>query len=106
MTLLKRAGHEAGGTGRQPTTLKRHIITINQERHQDSMGRFLYPVDTDQFQEIREQGRVYVDKTDMVFDLVSRYKYVFLQDRGDSGNPCSATRSRRISRDRGNSSGD
>ena len=42
------------------------------------MGRFLYPVDTDQFQEIREQGRVYVDKTDMVFDLVSRYKYVFL----------------------------
>lgn len=42
------------------------------------MGRFLYPVDTDQFQEIREQGRVYVDKTDMVYDLVSKYKYVFL----------------------------
>ena len=27
---------------------------------------------------IREQGSVYVDKTDMVYDLVSRYNYVFL----------------------------
>lgn len=42
------------------------------------MSKFLYPVDTDQFQDIREDGKVYVDKTDMVFDLVSRYRYVFL----------------------------
>ncbi len=42
------------------------------------MGRFIYPVDTDQFAQIREEGKVYVDKTDMVFDLISRYKYVFL----------------------------
>ena len=42
------------------------------------MGKFLYPVDTDQFQAIREEGKVYVDKTDMMYDLVSKYKYVFL----------------------------
>lgn len=42
------------------------------------MRRFRYPVDTDQFEEIREQGKIYVDKTDMVYDLVSEYKYVFL----------------------------
>ena len=42
------------------------------------MSKFRYPVDTDQFKEIREQGMLYVDKTDLMFDLVSRYKYVFL----------------------------
>ena len=42
------------------------------------MGRFLYPVDTDQFADIRKDGKVYVDKTDMVFDLVGKYRYVFL----------------------------
>ncbi len=42
------------------------------------MSKYRYPVDTDQFQEIREQGMLYVDKTDMVYDLVSKYKYVFL----------------------------
>ena len=42
------------------------------------MRRFRYPVDTDQFQEIREQGKLYVDKTDMMYDLANQYKYVFL----------------------------
>jgi len=42
------------------------------------MGKFLYPVDTDQFADIRERGKLYVDKTDMVYDLVSKYDYVFL----------------------------
>ncbi|MBQ0089740.1 MAG: AAA family ATPase, partial [Prevotellaceae bacterium] len=42
------------------------------------MSRFRYPVDTDQFQEIREQGKVYVDKTDMIYELANEYKYVFL----------------------------
>ncbi len=42
------------------------------------MSKFRYPVDTDQFQLIREQGSVYVDKTDMVYDLANRYNYVFL----------------------------
>ncbi len=42
------------------------------------MGRYLYPVDTDQFADIRKDGKVYVDKTDMVFDLVGKYRYVFL----------------------------
>ena len=42
------------------------------------MSRFKYPVDTDQFQRIREDGKVYVDKTDLMFDLVNRYNYVFL----------------------------
>ena len=42
------------------------------------MRRFRYPVDTDQFADIRKDGKVYVDKTDMVYDLVNRYKYVFL----------------------------
>ncbi len=40
--------------------------------------RFRYPVDTDQFEDIRKEGKVYVDKTDIVYDLVDRYKYVFL----------------------------
>ena len=42
------------------------------------MGRFLYPKNTDQFADNRKDGKVYVDKTDMVFDLVSKYRYVFL----------------------------
>ena len=39
---------------------------------------FLYPVDTDQFEQIRNDGKVYVDKTDMIYDLVRKYRYVFL----------------------------
>lgn len=42
------------------------------------MSKYKYPVDTDQFQEIRKQGKLYIDKTDMMYDLVNRYKYVFL----------------------------
>lgn len=42
------------------------------------MSKYRYPVDTDQFQHIRETGKVYVDKTDMVYDLVDKYKFVFL----------------------------
>ena len=44
------------------------------------MSRFIYPVDTDQFQSIREDGKIYVDKTDFIYDLVSikKYQYVFL----------------------------
>ena len=42
------------------------------------MSRFRYPVDTDQFALIREKDLVYVDKTDLMFDLVNRYNYVFL----------------------------
>ena len=42
------------------------------------MSRFKYPVDTDQFQRIREDGKVYVDKTGMMYGLVSKYQYVFL----------------------------
>ena len=42
------------------------------------MSKFKYPVDTDQFAEIRQKGLVYVDKTDIMFDLVDKYKYVFL----------------------------
>ena len=53
-----------------------HILHASLEK--GNMGRFLYPVDTDQFADIRKDGKVYVDKTDMVFDLVSKYRYVFL----------------------------
>ena len=44
------------------------------------MSRFVYRVDTDQFQRIREDGKVYVDKTSMIYDLVNvkKYQYVFL----------------------------
>lgn len=42
------------------------------------MSKFKYPVDTDQFQIIREQGLLYVDKTDLMFDLANRYRYVSL----------------------------
>ena len=42
------------------------------------MSRFRYPVDTDQFQGIRERGLLYVDKTDMMYNLASKYRYVFL----------------------------
>ena len=42
------------------------------------MSKFRYPVDTDQFQKIREQGMLYVDKTDLMYDLADRYGYVFL----------------------------
>ena len=42
------------------------------------MKKFRYPVDTDQFQKIREQGKLYVDKTDMMYELANEYEYVFL----------------------------
>ena len=42
------------------------------------MSRFKYPVDTDQFQRIREDGKVYVDKTGMMYSLINKYQYVFL----------------------------
>ena len=34
---------------------------------QSLMSKFIYPVDTDQFLLIREQGKVYVDKTDLTY---------------------------------------
>lgn len=40
--------------------------------------KFLYPVDTDQFEDIRERGLVYVDKTDLLYDIVKKFRYVFL----------------------------
>ncbi|MBQ0022600.1 MAG: AAA family ATPase, partial [Prevotellaceae bacterium] len=43
-----------------------------------NISKFRYPIDNDQFQVIREQGMVYVDKTDMMYDLADRYTYVFL----------------------------
>ena len=42
------------------------------------MSKYRYPIDTDQFQKIREQGMIYVDKTDLMFDLANKYSYVFL----------------------------
>lgn len=42
------------------------------------MSKYKYPIDNDQFQEIREHGLLYVDKTDMMYNLVNNYKYVFL----------------------------
>ena len=42
------------------------------------MSKFKYPVDTDQFVEIREKGLLYVDKTGLMYKLVTNYKYVFL----------------------------
>lgn len=42
------------------------------------MSKYKYPVDTDQFQKIREEGYLYVDKTDMMFNLANKYNYVFL----------------------------
>lgn len=41
---------------------------------------FIYPIDTDKFDEIRGQGKLYVDKTDMIYDIVKvkMYKYVFM----------------------------
>lgn len=42
------------------------------------MSKFRYPIDTDQFQTIREEGLLYVDKTDLMYDLANKYRYVFL----------------------------
>ena len=42
------------------------------------MSKYKYPIDNDQFQEIREQGMLYVDKTDLMYNLANSCKYVFL----------------------------
>ncbi len=44
------------------------------------MRKFVYPVDTDQFKKIRENKKVYVDKTEYIYNLVNedKYQYVFL----------------------------
>ncbi len=36
------------------------------------------PIGIQTFQTIREEGYLYVDKTDRAVDLINRYKYVFL----------------------------
>jgi hypothetical protein len=41
-------------------------------------NEILYPVGYQDFKTIREGGFLYVDKTDLIFNLVERYKYVFL----------------------------
>jgi len=40
--------------------------------------KFRYPTDTDQFERIRQSGKLYIDKTDLLFNLVDNYDYVFL----------------------------
>ena len=42
------------------------------------MSKFKYPVDTHLFKNIREQGKVYIDKTGLIYDLINKYEYVFL----------------------------
>lgn len=42
------------------------------------MAIFRFPISTADFSKIREQGKVYVDKTGMMYDLVCNYDYVFL----------------------------
>ena len=37
-----------------------------------------YPIGQQDFQSIREEGYVYIDKTDLIYDLVHNSKYVFL----------------------------
>ena len=38
----------------------------------------LFPIGQQDFQSIREEGKVYIDKTNLIFDLVNSSKYVFL----------------------------
>lgn len=38
----------------------------------------IYPAGVQTFSDIIEQGMVYVDKTDLVYRMVKKYKYVFL----------------------------
>ena len=45
------------------------------------MSKFIYPVDTDQFLLIREQGKVYVDKTDLIYasipyDIITKKEWM------------------------------
>ena len=42
------------------------------------MSRFKDPVDTDQSQRRREEGKGYGDRTGMMYSLVNKYQYVFL----------------------------
>lgn len=42
------------------------------------MGMRIYPVGIQTFSDIIERGCVYVDKTDLIFKLTKKYKYVFL----------------------------
>lgn len=41
-------------------------------------NKFLYPVDTYDFVQIRQDGLLYVDKTELVYDLVTKFRCVFL----------------------------
>lgn len=37
-----------------------------------------YPIGQQNFQKIREEGRVYIDKTNLIYELVNELPYVFL----------------------------
>jgi len=41
-------------------------------------NEILYPVGYQDFEEIRKGGFLYVDKTELTYNLVNRFKYVFL----------------------------
>ena len=50
------------------------------------MSKFIYPVDTDQFLLIREQGKVYVDKTDLIYasipyDIITKKEWMSKKKR-------------------------
>ena len=38
----------------------------------------LYPIGQQDFRKIREEGKIYVDKTAIIYDLVKKYSYIFL----------------------------
>lgn len=45
---------------------------------ESGMSRMLFPIGIQTFSEIRENGLVYVDKTEYIHNLVSTSKYIFL----------------------------
>ena len=63
-----------------------------------------YPIGLQNFQGLREDGYVYVDKTAFVHEMANSGKYYFLSARVASGRVCSFPPSKPITKARRNSS--
>ena len=62
------------------------------------MNQTIYPIGIQNFEKIRKDGYLYIDKTALVYQLVTTGQYYFLSRPGASGKACCCPRWRPTSK--------
>ena len=65
------------------------------------MNQTIYPIGIQNFEKIRKDGYLYIDKTALVYQLVTTGQYYFLSRPDASGKACCCPRWRPISKGKG-----